>query len=216
MLVFSFSFFYFLIFTFMQHPRKEKTFLMVKPDGVKRGLIGEVLKRIERADLKIIALSMFQPTYEQIDNHYPKDEKWINRLGEKTKKTYEKYGFDLLEEMGIEDTLKIGKEVRKWLINYMLSAPLVKAVIQGSHSVDLVRKMAGDTMPALAEMGTIRGDFSADSAAAANRDKRAVHNIIHASETPEEAKHEIEHWFGVDEVCSYKRIEEILLESKLD
>ncbi len=196
----------------MNHPREEKTFLIIKPDGVKRGLIGEILKRIERADLKIVALRMFQPTREQIDNHYPKNKEWIERLGEKTKKTYEKYGYDLIKEMGTDDSMKIGQEVRQWLVDYMCSAPLVKMVIQGSHAVDLVRKMAGNTMPALAEMGTIRGDFSADSAAAANRDKRAVQNIVHASETPEEAEHEIKHWFKNDEICSYKRVEEVLKE----
>lgn len=198
----------------MKHPREEKTYLMIKPDGVKRGLIGEILRRVEQADLKIIALSMFQPTHDQIDNHYPKDEAWINRLGEKTKKTYEKYGYDLKAEMGTTDTMKIGKEVRKWLVEYMISAPLVKVVIQGNHAVDLVRKMVGNTMPVLAEMGTIRGDFSADSAAAANRDKRAVHNLVHASETPEEAEHEIGHWFGVDDICSYQRIEDSLVGGK--
>jgi nucleoside-diphosphate kinase len=196
----------------MNHPKEEKTFLIIKPDGVKRGLVGEILRRIERADLKIIALRMFQPTREQIDNHYPKNKEWINRLGEKTKKTYEKYGYDLMKEMGTDDSMKIGQDVRKWLVDYMCSAPLVKMVIQGSHAVDLVRKMSGNTMPALAEMGTIRGDFSADSAAAANRDKRAVQNIVHASETPEEAEHEIKHWFKNDEICSYKRVEEALKE----
>jgi len=194
----------------MEHPKEEKTFIMIKPDGVRRGLIGEILLRIERADLKLIALAMFQPTKAQIDNHYPKDEVWINRLGTKTKSTYEKYGFDLLTEMGTEDTLKIGREVRKWLVDYMTSAPLIKAIVQGPHAVDLVRKMVGNTMPAVAEMGTIRGDFSADSAAAANRDKRAVHNILHASETPDEAKHEIEHWFKTEEIHAYKRVEESL------
>lgn len=184
---------------------------MVKPDGVKRGLTGEIIKKIERADLKIIALSMFQPTQKQIDDHYPKDKTWINRLGEKTKSTYEKYGYNLKKEMGTTDTMKIGKEVRKWLVDYMSSAPLVKMVVQGNHSVDLVRKMAGNTMPVLAEMGTIRGDFSADSAAAANRDKRAVQNIIHASETTKEAAHEIEHWFGVGDICSYERVEDVLV-----
>ena len=194
----------------MEHPKEEKTFIMIKPDGVRRGLIGEILLRIERADLKLIALGMFQPTKAQIDNHYPKDDVWINRLGTKTKSTYEKYGFDLMTEMGTEDTLKIGHEVRKWLVDYMTSAPLVKAIVQGPHAVDLVRKMVGNTMPAVAEMGTIRGDFSADSAAAANRDKRAVHNILHASETPDEAKHEIEHWFKAEEIHAYKRVEESL------
>lgn len=196
----------------MNNPREEKTFIMIKPDGVKRGLVGEILRRIEQADLKIVALSMFQPTHEQIDNHYPKAESWINRLGEKTKATYEKYGYDLEKEMGTTDTMKIGRDVRKWLVDYMISAPLIKAIIQGNHAVDLVRKMAGNTMPALAEMGTIRGDFSADSAAAANRDKRAVHNIMHASETPDEAEHEIKHWFKNNEIHNYKRVGEHLLD----
>jgi nucleoside-diphosphate kinase len=66
-------------------------------------------------------------------------------------------------------------------------------------------------MPVTAEMGTIRGDFSADSAAAANKDKRAVHNIIHASETPEEAAHEIAHWFTPEQIHSYKRAEEDMM-----
>jgi len=196
----------------MQHPREEKTFIMIKPDGVRRGLIGEILKRIERADLKIVALSMFQPTRQQIDDHYPKDKKWIERLGDKTKNTYTKYGYDLMGEMGTENSLKIGEEVRKWLIDYMVSSPLVKVVIQGSHAVDLARKMVGVTMPALAEMGTIRGDFSADSAVAANRDKRAVHNIIHASETKEEAVYETKHWFGADDICSERRAKDSLRE----
>lgn len=193
-----------------KHPRSEQTFLMIKPDGVKRGLIGEIIRRIEQRGLKIVALEMFQPTREQIDNHYPKDEVWIARLGEKTLTTYAKYGYDAKEELGTEDKLEIGKMVRGWLVDYMTSAPLVKMVIQGVHAVEMVRKLAGATMPALAEMGTIRGDYSVDSAAAANKDKRAVHNLVHASETPEEAAHEISHWFAPEEIHSYNRAEEDL------
>lgn len=184
---------------------------MVKPDGVKRGLSGEIIRRIEQRGLKIIALAMFQPTTKQIDDHYPKDEVWIARLGEKTLNTYAKYGYDAMTELGTADKLEIGKVVRKWLVAYMTSAPLVKMVVQGVHAVDMVRKISGNTMPAIAEMGTIRGDFSADSAAAANKDKRAVHNIIHASETPAEAEHEIQHWFKADEIYPYKRAEEDMM-----
>ncbi len=178
---------------------------MVKPDGVRKGLIGEVIKRFEQHDLKIIALEMFQPEFDQIDNHYPKKEEWITRLGEKTKTTYEKYGYDLLEDFGTDDTSKIGPEVRKWLVDYMLSAPLVKMIVQGVHAVDVVRKLAGDTLPYKAAVGTIRGDFSIDSPALANKEKRAVANIIHCSEIPEEAEHEIKHWFSNHKIYSYKR-----------
>lgn len=193
----------------MNHPKEEITFVMIKPDGVKRGLSGEIIRRIEQTGLKIVAMEMFKPTHELMDNHYPKDEKWINRLGEKTTNTYEKFGFDLVKELGTTDKMEIGKMVRGWLIEYMTSAPLLRMVVKGVHAITMVRKMAGPTMPADAEMGTIRGDFSVDSAAAANRDKRAVHNIIHASETPQEALHEIEHWFGdKDVILDYQRTDE--------
>lgn len=101
--------------------------------------------------------------------------------------------------------------VRGWLLDYMCSSPIVKIVIQGVHAVDMVRKIAGPTMPSAAEMGTIRGDYSVDSAASANRDKRAVHNLVHASETSEEAAHEIAYWFKPEEVYSYKRTDEDLM-----
>lgn len=192
------------------HPKEEITFVMIKPDGVRRGLSGEIMRRIEQRGLKIIALEMYQPTREEIDSHYPKDETWITRLGHKTLSTYEKYGYDAKEEMGTDKAEDIGPEVRKWLVEYMTSGPVVKMVVQGVHAVDMVRKLAGNTQPALAEMGTVRGDYSVDSAASANKDKRAIHNLIHASETAEEAQHEIEHWEMKDKLHSYARIEEDL------
>ena len=189
----------------MDHPKEEKTFLMIKPDGVQKGLIGEVIKRLEQRDLKIVALKMFQATREDIDSHYPKDEKWIKRLGEKTLDTYKKYGYDPKKEVGTDDPLEIGKEVRGWLIEFMTSAPMVKMIIQGIHAVDIVRKIVGPTIPAKADMGTIRGDFSIDSPVLANKEKRAIMNLVHASETTEEAEHEIKYWFGNEEKFNYKR-----------
>jgi len=188
-----------------KNPKEERTYVMVKPDGVRKGLIGEIIKRFEQRDLKIVALEMFQPSREEIDNHYPKEEAWITRLGSKTLSTYEKYGFDPMKDFGTTDPAKIGPEIRKWLVDYMLSAPLVKMAVEGTHAVDMVRKICGVTMPYLADMGTIRGDFSNDSPVLANTEKRAIMNILHASETPEEAVHEIKHWFGNREMHSYKR-----------
>lgn len=187
------------------NPKEEKTFVLIKPDGVRKGLVGEILKRFEQRDLKIIALEMIQPTKAEMDKHYPTDEKWLRRIGDKTTATYEKYGHDIKADFGTTDTLKIGKEVRRWLIDFMISAPMVKMVVQGVHAVDMVRKIVGPTMPYLAEMGTIRGDYSVDSAISANKERRAVFNLVHASETPEEAKHEIAHWFGKKTIFKYKR-----------
>ncbi|MDO8569852.1 MAG: nucleoside-diphosphate kinase [bacterium] len=189
----------------MKHLKEEKTFVLIKPDGIQKGLIGEIIKRFEQRDLKIVALEMFYPTVEQIDNHYPKDETWVKRLGEKSLGTYEKYNIDAVSLLGTNNPSEIGKMVRGWVIDYMISAPLVRMVVQGLHAVDMVRKIAGSTLPYQADMGTIRGDFSNDSPALANSEKRAVMNLIHASETPEEAQHEITHWFGDFKAHDYKR-----------
>ena len=188
------------------HPKEEKTFIIIKPDGVRKGLIGEIISRFERRDLKVVALEMFHPSRKEMDNHYPKDEKWIRRLGEKTMATYAKYGHDVKKDFGTSDLVRVGKTVRGWLLDFMSSAPLVKIVVQGVHAVDMVRKIVGPTMPYLAEMGTIRGDFSNDSPLNANVERRSVYNLVHASETPEEAKHEIQHWFGKNApLYKYKR-----------
>ncbi len=191
----------------MYNPKTEQTFVLVKPDGVRKGLVGEIINRFERRDMKVVALEMFQATFEEMDNHYPKDEKWTSRLGEKTLSTYQKYGYDVQADFGTEDLLEVGKVVRGWLVDFMISAPMVKMVVEGVHAVDMIRKIVGPTMPYLAEMGTIRGDFSADSPALANKEKRAVLNLVHASETPDEAKHEIGHWFADAEkaIHTYKR-----------
>jgi nucleoside-diphosphate kinase len=195
----------------MPHPKEEKTLVLIKPDGVKRGLVGEIIHRIEQRGLKVIALKMIWATEKQIDEHYPKDEKWIKRLGEKTKKSYDEYGVDVKKDFGTDDLLEVGKEVRSWLISYLTAGPMVAMVAQGIHAIDMIRKMVGHSLPVFAEMGTIRGDFSVDSPTAANLDKRAIHNIVHASETPEEAEHEIDHWFGVEEIHEYERVEEDIM-----
>ncbi|OGL73948.1 nucleoside-diphosphate kinase [Candidatus Uhrbacteria bacterium RIFCSPHIGHO2_12_FULL_57_11] len=185
--------------------QSERTYFMIKPDGVTRGLIGEIIHRVEQRGLKIIALQMVQPTKAQMDEHYPKDEAWITRIGGKTLSTNEKYHIDTMAQMGTTDPFEIGKRVRGWLIDFMASAPVVKVVVEGPHAIEMIRKLAGNTMPALAEMGTIRGDYSVDSAATANREGRAVQNLVHASETPEEAAHEISHWFAPEDVHPYRR-----------
>ncbi len=195
----------------MSYLKEEKTLILIKPDGVKRGLIGEIIRRIEQRGLKIIALKMFQATREQIDNHYPKNQEWVNRLGEKTLGTYKKYGLNSIKELGTDKPGEIGEMVREWIIDFMVSGPLVKMAIQGVHAIDMVRKICGNTLPNLADMGTIRGDYSVDSPALANAGKRGVHNIIHASETLEESAHELEYWFSLEEIYEYKRAEEDIM-----
>ncbi len=192
----------------------ERTVVLVKPDGVQRGLVGEVISRLEKRGLKIIALKMVKPTLEHIDNHYPKDEAWIERLGEKGFKVFDEYGIDPKEKMGTDDKKEVGKLVRKWLIDYLTDAPVVGMIIEGVHAIDMVRKLAGDTLPSKASIGTIRGDFSVDSPAAANLEKRAIKNIVHASENVKEAEHEIDHWFAQEDIFTYERSDHTVMFNK--
>jgi nucleoside-diphosphate kinase len=188
--------------------KQERTFVLVKPDGVKRGLIGEIINRIERRGLKPIAMKMVTPTRQQARDHYPAPDEWCRLVGEKTMESYAKYGKDPMESLGTVDYIEIGKIINEWNIDYLTSGPVVCMVIEGLHAVDMVRKFVGKTFPSFADPGTIRGDFSVDSPNLANDQKRAVRNLIHASGEPEEAQHEMGVWFGEGELHDYKRTDE--------
>lgn len=185
----------------------ERSFVMVKPDGVERGLIGEIIKRFEQRGLKLVALKMVKPSIEHVDLHYPKDDTWIERLGEKGFNTFSEYNIDPMEVMGTTDKKEAGQKVRKWLIEYIADAPVVAMVIEGVHAIDMVRKIVGSTLPSKADIGTIRGDFSVDSPAAANLAGRPIKNLIHASENKAEAANEVAHWFSEGEIYDYDRAE---------
>src|SRR3989344_4568122 len=184
----------------MTHPREERTVVLVKPDGVKRGLIGEVVSRIEQRGLKIIAMKMILATEQQARDHYPNSEEWLRGMGQKTLDTYAAYGKDVVKEMGTDDTLAIGKMVAKWNIDFLTSGPMVGIIVQGIHAINMVRKIVGQTAPFKADMGTVRGDYSVDSQVLANADHRALHNIVHASGDEKEVAHEIQHWFKENEI----------------
>jgi nucleoside-diphosphate kinase len=194
-----------------KHPKEERTLVLVKPDGVLRGLIGEIISRFERRGLKLIALKMVWPTREHIDKHYPEHEEWFKSVGSRTSAFFKEHGLEPRDHFGTEDHVQIGKQVKGWLGDYMTQGPVVAMVIQGMHAITVVRKLVGHTYPVEALPGTIRGDFSVDTPAAANTEKRVVKNIIHASGNPEEAEHEIEHWFSPEEIHSYKRPDEDIM-----
>lgn len=191
----------------------DKTFAMVKPDAVKRGLSGEIIRRFEQAGLKIIGLKMIWPDDELLKKHYnAHDEEYLKSLGNKTLATYEQFKIDPVKEIGTDDPLKLGTMVNEWLRKFVSSGPVIAMVLEGRHAVDNVRAICGPTMPVNAPAGSIRGDYSLDSAYYANTEKRPVMNLVHASGTPEEADFEIALWFQPQELHSYKRVEEYLTE----
>lgn len=188
----------------------ERTVVIVKPDGVIRGLIGEIIKRIEQRGLKIISLKMIQATPEHIDSHYPKDEAWIERLGEKAQSGFESLGLNMKDYLGTDDHREVGKQVRQGLLDYLTIAPVVAMIVEGVHAIESVRKIVGASLPFKAEPGSIRGDYSVDSPTVANTQKRPIYNIVHASENVVEADNEIEHWFSPEEIHDYFRSDHVI------
>ncbi len=192
----------------MQEIRLERTLVFLKPDGVQRGLVGEIVGRFERAGLKLVGMKMLVPTRELLDRHYPNDEQFLSTIGGKTRDAFVNYGLDVKRETGTDDLLAIGRQVRGWLIEYVSSGPVVAFVLEGIHAVSTVRKLVGDTLPFQAAPGTIRGDFAIDSPTVANLAKRPVRNLVHASGTVEEAAAEIALWFRPTELHKYARADE--------
>ena len=201
----------------LQPIKFQRTFCMVKPDGVMRGLIGDIIHRIEKAGLKVVAMRMVKADEKMVRAHYPmSDEAWVNRLGEKSMSGFDNLDVTPKEILGSEDKAVLGREVTESLVGYMTSGPVVCMVVEGIQAIDMVRKLAGHTLPFKADVGTIRGDYSIDSPAIANAEKRSIHNLFHASENSEEAASEIKLWFGddADAIHSYDRADDGVMFSK--
>ncbi len=189
----------------------EQTVVLIKPDGVKRGLIGEVLRRFERVGMKIVAMKMVEVSDELLIKHYQSNNpQTLKRWGEKTLKTYTQYGKNAKKELGTDDPMTLGKMVNKWLFDYVKSGPIVAVLLEGKHAVENAVAQVGPTMPVHSPAGTIRGDFSTDSAAYANDEKRGVMNLVHISSSVEEANLEKILWFSASDIHPYKRVEEFI------
>lgn len=184
----------------MAHPKTERTLVIVKPDGIQRGLIAEIMKRYERTGLKLAALKMMVPTAEMVEQHYLLDPNWKKNVGEKSIASYAKKG----ETPPSNDPIEVADMVVANLRKYMTSGPVIAMVWEGAHAVELVRKITGGTEPRSASIGTIRGDYVLDSYQMADGDTRAIRNLIHASGSVPEAEMEIPHWFKAEEIISYK------------
>jgi nucleoside-diphosphate kinase len=180
----------------------ESTLVILKPDAVSRGLTGEIIARLERVGLRIDEIRVSRGESQMIDNHYPRDDQWLSIVGGKTLEDYERLGVSAKEKLGTDNPVEIGQMVRNWLSDFMSSGPIVPMIVTGNRAIETVRKIAGSTLPVAAAPGTIRGDFSSDSADAANAESRPVKNLIHASGDPEEAAREIKLWFPDREAVS--------------
>jgi nucleoside-diphosphate kinase len=165
----------------------ERTLIILKPDAVKRGIVGEIISRFEKAGLKIVGAKMLQPDYDHFHTHYEGISKMISRRGQEA--------FDVTLEM-------------------MQEGPVIAFVLEGVNAASLVRKMVGDTEPEKALPGTVRGDYAHMGFAHSNREKIGVPNLIHASGDADEAKTEIAHWFSESELFEYEAVHEIYTQAK--
>ncbi len=165
----------------------ERTLIILKPDAVKRGIVGEIIGRFEKAGLKLVGVKMLKPDYDHYYHHYETISKMISRRGQEA--------FDVT-------------------LNFMNEGPVIAAVLEGIKAVSLVRKMVGDTEPEKATPGTIRGDYAHMGFEYANKEGVSVPNVIHASGDLNEAKDEINHWFSDSELFDYLTVHEHFTQAK--
>ena len=167
---------------------KQRTLIIIKPDGVERGLTEEIIKRYETVGLKVVKRKEMIAPLQIIEKHYPMDPDYLKSIGEKT----------IAAGQQVKSALDQGRKVVTWLRKFITSGPIVVLLLQGEDAVNVARKITGFTDPATAEKGTIRADLGTDNILDANREGRPVYNLIHASGSEEEAKKEIKLWFGQD------------------
>ena len=187
--------------------KAERTLVIIKPDGIQRSLIGEIIRRYERTGLKLVGLKILIPTPEMIENHYSVDPDWKRTVGMKAIEAYRKKG----EMPPTEDPMQASAKIISVLKKYMSAGPVIAMVWQGMNAVGVVRKVTGSTEPLVSDVGTIRGDLTIDSYQIADADTRAVRNLVHTSGTVEDAAKEVGLWFKEEELLNYKLAHEAIL-----
>lgn len=194
------------------HPKKERTLVILKPDAIQRSLVGTVLSRIENTGLKFVAMKFLLPEADQCWKHYNKDEAWFLKKGNRIVDDRKAQNLPIEKE-----ALEYGKDIIKSNVDFFTSGPVLAFVVEGNQSVAIVKKLVGGTEPTTSDVGTIRGDFTVDSYALSSIDNRAVRNLVHCSDSPEEAEREIPIWFNEKDILNYRLVQEqILYDVNLD
>ncbi len=189
------------------HPKKERTFVILKPDTIQRSLTGEIMKRFENMGLKIVGMKMVMPSEDLIWKHYNKDDAWFLKKGSNTVANREKAGMPVEKE-----AIEYGKDIIRGAIKYLQASPVIALVLEGNQAVTIVKKLVGGTEPTTSDVGTIRGDYALDSYAMSDFDNsRCVRNLVHCTDKVEEADFEIGLWFTKDELFDYRHIQDIML-----
>jgi len=188
----------------------ERSLILLKPDTIQRGLIGEIVSRFEKKGLKIVGMKMVMPTREMAAAHYDWSEEEKRGSGERTIATYKEKGLNPPSD----DPIVIAEMTMKKLVNLLTAGPVIAAVIEGAHAIASVRKIRGHTNPLSADVGTITADYAMDSYFVADERDGAIRNLVHASGNTGEAEREINLWFKPEEIFEYDLAIEIILYGK--
>jgi nucleoside-diphosphate kinase len=189
------------------HPKKERTFVILKPDTIQRSLVGDVLRRFENMGLKMVGMKMIQAPEDMIWKHYNKDDVWFLKKGTNTIENRKKLGMPIEKE-----AIEYGKDIIRGAVKYIQASPVIALVLEGNQAVAIVKKLVGGTEPTTSDVGTIRGDYALDSYAMSDfDDSRCVRNLVHCTDNVAESDFEINLWFKKEELFDYKHIQDIML-----
>lgn len=192
------------------HPKKERTFVILKPDAVQRGLVGEIIKRFERIGLKIVGMKMHMVEEKILWDHYNKDDAWYEKKGKNIVENKKSLGYVVDKE-----AIEYGKDIIRAMVHYMCAGPVVSLVIEGNQAQAVVKRLVGGTEPTTADSGTIRGDYAIDSYYLCDVDhSRGMRNLIHCTDPADGAgayDREVALWFNEDEVIDYRLVAEAML-----
>ncbi len=182
----------------------ERSLVLVKHDGVARGLVGEFITRFERVGLKIVGVKFLKPNQDIAEKHYPSTDEWLNAVGNKVLKDCTERNINVDKIFGTDNPVEIGRVIKKWNVEFLTFGPVLAIVFEGPDAIRVIRKLVGSTNPVEALPGTIRGDYTWDNGDLSNIQSRPFYNLIHASSSIEDAKNEINLWFSPNELYDYE------------
>jgi nucleoside-diphosphate kinase len=186
----------------------QQTVILIKPDGMRKRIVGEVISRFEKVGFKLVAMKLVWVDREHVGKHYADEKGYLTNVGQRTLDDYQKYGIDPNESLGMTDPYEVGKFVRQANMDALSSGPLIVMLWQGVDAVQIGRKMVGSTNTSQAVPGTIRGDYSADLPILASLKGRPIRTLVHASGNIEEAEFEKKLWFKNEDIHDYKMPDE--------
>jgi nucleoside-diphosphate kinase len=195
------------------HPKKERTLVLIKPDGIQRSLIGDIIMRFERVGLKLVGMKFIMATEDQCWTHYHKDDAWFLKKGTGIVENRKKLNLPVDKE-----AIEYGKDIIRAVVTFMTAGPIVAMVWEGNQSVAVVKKLVGGTEPTTSDVGTIRGDYTIDSYYLCDVDgSRGMRNLVHCTDNTDESQREIDIWFKPEELITYRLVQdEILYDVNLD